>query len=105
MPEALIRKLVVTKLWQVGDTFAPEKWFKKLEQATKWDWDDLRHIVRGGVPDPKLMLERCAKRFVFLTQLDTDEEVLASDPYMRRADIHKRSIDECNRLAQEQRLN
>jgi predicted nucleotidyltransferase component of viral defense system len=104
VPETLIRKLVVTKLWQVSDAFSPDKWFKKLEQATKWDWDDLRQLVRGGAPDPKLMLERCAKRFAFLKQLDADEEVLATDPHQRRADIHKRSVKECHRLAQERRL-
>jgi len=104
MSEALIRKLVVTKLWQVSDAFAPDKWFGKLEQAIKWDWDDLRQLVRGGAPDPKLMIERCAKRFAFLSQLDADEAVLAADPHQRQSDVHKRSIEECNRLAQEHRL-
>ena len=104
LPEALIRKLVVTKLWQANDSFSPDKWFKKLEQATKWDWDDLRQLVRGGAPDPKLMLERCAKHFAFLKQLAADEEMLAADPHKRRVDVHKQSIEVCNRLAQEQRL-
>jgi len=104
MPEVLIRKLAVIKLWQVRDTFAPERWFTKLEQAIKWDWDDLRQLVRGGVPDSKLMLERCAKRFAFLSQLDADEAALAADPHQRRTDIHARLIKVCNRLAQEHRL-
>ncbi len=104
MPEALIRKLAVIKLWQAGDTFVPDKWFAKLEQAMKWDWDDLRQLVRGSESDPKLMLERCTKRFAFLTRLDDHEAVLAADPHKRRADIHKRCIEECNRLAQEHRL-
>ena len=104
MPEALIRKLVVIKLWQVGDAFSPDKWFAKLQQAIKWDWDDLRQLVRGAVTDPKLMLERCTKRFAFLGQLDPDEVVLATDPYHRSIEVHKRSVEECRRLAQEQRL-
>lgn len=104
MPEALIRKLVVIKLWQVRDAFVPDKWFAKLAQAVKWDWDDLRQLVRGGAPDPKSMLERCTRRFAFLAQLDPDEVILAADPHQRRADIHKRSVEECNRLALEQRL-
>lgn len=70
----------------------------------KWDWDDLRQLVRGGAPDPKKMLERCAKRFAFLSQLDADEATLAADPHQRRTDIQARLITECNRLAQEHRL-
>ena len=104
MPEALIRKLVVTKLWQASDAFVPDKWFEKLKQAAKWDWDDLRHLVRGGAPDSKLMLERCTKRFAFLSQLDADEAALAADPHQRQSDVHKRSIEACNRLVQEHRL-
>lgn len=104
MPDALIRKLVVTKLWQVSDAFVPDKWFEKLKQAAKWDWDDLRQLVRGGSPDPKLMLERCTKRFAFLSQLDADEAALAADPHQRQSVVHKRSIEACNRLAQEHRL-
>ena len=47
MPEALIRKLVVTKLWQANDVFVPDKWFEKLKQAAKWNWDDLRTACAG----------------------------------------------------------
>ncbi len=104
MPDALIRKLVVTKLWQASDAFVPDKWFEKLKQAAKWDWDDLRQLVRGGSPDPNLMLERCTKRFAFLSQLDADDAALAADPHQRQSDVHKRSIEACNRLAQENRL-
>ena len=104
MPDALIRKLVVTKLWQVRDAFVPEKWFAKLQEAEKWNWDDLRQLVRGGAPDPAEMLERCAKRFAFLSHLDADEATLTADPHQRRTDIHKRTVEECNRLAQEHRL-
>lgn len=48
LPEALIRKLAVLKLWQARTAFAPERWFAKLEQAIRWNWDDLRQLVRGG---------------------------------------------------------
>ena len=104
LPEALIRKLVITKLWQVRDSFSPERWNAKLAAAREWHWDDLRQLVRGGVSDPKLMLERCATRFAFLADMNADEAALAADPYQRKQDIHEKLVSECNELAQKHRL-
>lgn len=102
--EPLIRKLVITKLWQVRDSFSPARWNAKLVDAKAWDWNDLRQLVRGGVPDPGQMLERCARRFAFLADMNADEAALAEDPYQRRLDIHQKLVAECNALAQEHRL-
>ena len=104
LPEALIRKLVVIKLWQARDSFSPERWNAKLTEAGAWDWDDLRQLVRGGVPEPGRMLERCAGRFAFLAGMNADEAALAADPHQRRRDIHERLVAECNALAGEHRL-
>ena len=104
LPEALIRKLVIIKLWQVRDSFSSDRWNAKLNDARAWDWDDLRQLVRGGVSDPKLMLERCAKRFAFLADMNADEAALAADPYQRQYDIHQKLISECHALAREHRL-
>jgi predicted nucleotidyltransferase component of viral defense system len=104
LPEALIRKLVIIKLWQVRDSFSPERWDAKLAEAEAWDWDDLRRLVRGGVSDPRQMLERCARRFAFLADMNADEAELAADPYERRGDIHEKLVTECNALASEHRL-
>jgi predicted nucleotidyltransferase component of viral defense system len=102
--EPLIRKLVITKLWQVRDSFSPDRWNAKLADAKAWDWDDLRQLVRGGVQDPGQMLERCARRFTFLADMNADEATLAEDPYQRKLDIHQKLVAECNALAQEHRL-
>lgn len=102
--ESLIRKLVVIKLWQVRDVFSPERWNAKLNDAKAWYWDDLRQLVRGGISDPERMLERCAKRFTFLADMNADEAALAADPYQRKSEIHKKLVTECNALAQEHRL-
>jgi predicted nucleotidyltransferase component of viral defense system len=102
--EPLIRKLVIIKLWQARDSFSPDRWNTKLADAKAWDWDDLRQLVRGGVPDPAQMLERCARRFAFLADIDADEAALAEDPYQRKQDIHQKLVAECNALAQEHRL-
>ena len=104
LPEALIRKLVIIKLWQVRDSFSSDRWNAKLNDARAWNWDDLRQLVRGGVSDPKLMLERCAKRFAFLADMNADETALAADPYQRKYDIHQKLVSECNALAREHRL-
>ena len=104
LPEGLIRKLVIIKLWQVRDSFSSDRWNAKLNDARAWNWDDLRRLVRGGVSDPKLMLERCAKRFAFLADMNADEAALAADFYQRKYDIHQKLISECNALAREHRL-
>ena len=104
LPEALIRKLVVVKLWQVRDRFSPERWSAKLEGARAWDWDDLRQLVRGGVSDAGQMLERCRRRFAFLADMNPDEVALAADPYQRKFDIHQKLVAECNALALEHHL-
>ena len=104
LPEALIRKLVIIKLWQARDSFSPERWKAKLNHAKAWDWDDLNLLVRGGVSDPQQMLHRCAARFAFLANMNADEAVLAADPYQRNDAIHKKLVAECNALALEHRL-
>lgn len=102
--EPLIRKLVIIKLWQARDSFSPQRWNAKLAEAKAWDWDDLRQLVRGGVPDPAQMLERCARRFAFLADMNADEAALAEDPYQRKQGIHQKLVAECNALAHEHRL-
>jgi predicted nucleotidyltransferase component of viral defense system len=104
LPEALVRKLVIIKLWQVRDSFSPERWNAKLADAKARDWDDLRQLVRGGVSDPKQMLGRCARRFGFLADMNADEAALAADPYQRKHDIHQKLVSECNALALGHRL-
>lgn len=104
LPQALIRKLVVLKLWQSRDTFVPERWLAKLEDARGWDWDDLRTLVRGGVPDRAAMLARCRERFAFLAELDPDEATLAADGHQRRCDLHAVLTEQCRAMAQGQRL-
>ena len=102
--EPLIRKLVIIKLWQARDIFSPERWNAKLAEAKAWDWDDLRQLVRSGVPDPQQTLNRCATRFAFLADMNADEAALAADPYRRDHGIHQKLVDECNAMAREHRL-
>lgn len=102
--EPLIRKLVIIKLWQARDSFSPERWNAKLNDARAWNWDDLRQLVRGGVSDPQELLNRCSRRFAFLADMNADEAALAADPYQRKHDIHQELVAECRELAREHHL-
>lgn len=104
LPQALIRKLVVLKIWQSRDTFVPDRWFEKLADAGAWDWHDLRTLVRGGVPDPAVMLRRCRERFAFLGELEGDEAMLAADGFQRLGNLRDALSERCRELAQGQRL-
>lgn len=42
----LLRRLVVIKLWQVGDTFDAEGFVTRLQNGN-YDWADLRRLVRA----------------------------------------------------------
>ena len=46
LDQALIRRLVVLKLWQAGDRFDPDRLMRKFEDGNDFDWDDLGQLVR-----------------------------------------------------------
>ena len=48
LDQALVRRLVVLKLWQARDTFDPARLMQKFEEGKEFDWDDLRqlHLAR-----------------------------------------------------------
>ncbi len=78
----LVRRLVVLKIWQAGDAFDPEALMTKFDDATAFDWDDLRQLVRRTQTiDPAEIAAACQKGFAFLTELDPREEDLATDPH------------------------
>jgi predicted nucleotidyltransferase component of viral defense system len=86
--QSLLRRLVVLKLWQVRDSFDPEKLFAKFSDAKAFDWDDLGDLARHGErPDAARIIAACKKGYAFLAELTTDELVLAKDSHRRRHDI------------------
>jgi hypothetical protein len=79
-----IRRLVVLKLWQAGDTFEPARLMRKFEEGREFDWDDLRDLVRRDARiDRERICADCARGFRFLADLSPKEQVLANDPYQR----------------------
>jgi predicted nucleotidyltransferase component of viral defense system len=75
----LLRRLVVLKLWQVRDPFDPEVFFERL-QSSRYDWDDIRRLVRVGEPlDAKAIVHTLETRYAFLRQLSELEQQVIQD--------------------------
>ena len=56
----------------------------KFDDATAFDWDDLRQLIRRTQAiDPAEIAAACQKGFAFLTELDPAEAELAADPHQR----------------------
>src|SRR6202050_2591694 len=52
LAQALIRRLVVLKLWQARDTFDPARLIQKFQDGGGFDWEDLRQLLnRAAVID------------------------------------------------------
>jgi predicted nucleotidyltransferase component of viral defense system len=84
LEHGLIRRLVVLKLWQAGDTFDLARLMRKFEEGTEFDWDDLRDLVRRTDEiDRERICAACAEGFRFLADLTPDERALANDAHQR----------------------
>lgn len=76
---ALLRRLVVIKLWQAHDTFSGDGFLERLE-AGLYDWEDLRRLVRRTEKiDGSRIIRKCVARYEFLRDLEEDEQELAAD--------------------------
>ena len=91
LDQALIRRLVVLKLWQARDTFDPARLMQKFQDGRNFDWDDLRDILnRAVVIDQDRISSDCVRGFGFLAELTPDEQVLANDQYQREKVLWER---------------
>ena len=91
LDQALIRRLVVLKLWQARDTFDPARLMQKFEDGRDFDWDDLRQLLnRAVVIDRERITADCVRGFGFLADLTEDERTLASDQYQREQAVADR---------------
>lgn len=80
----LIRTLAVIKCWNVGTRFDPGRLLGRL-RAGKYDWDDLRQLVRRSERvDPGEMIATCEKRYQFLLELSAGEKRLIADSKRRQ---------------------
>src|SRR5208337_4840337 len=84
LDQALIRRLVVLKLWQARDTFDPTRLMRKFEDGRDFDWDDLRQLLnRAVVIDRERITGDCVRGFGFLADMTEDERALGRDQYQR----------------------
>ena len=84
LDQALIRRLLVLKLWQARDTFDPARLMNKFEDGRDFDWDDLRQLLnRAAVIDRERITADCVRGFGFLAELTADEQTLANDQHQR----------------------
>ena len=84
LDQALIRRLLVLKLWQARDTFDPARLMNKFEDGRDFDWDDLRQLLnRAAVIDRERITADCVRGFGFLAELTADERTLANDQHQR----------------------
>ncbi|MGA3239244.1 MAG: nucleotidyl transferase AbiEii/AbiGii toxin family protein [Bryobacteraceae bacterium] len=88
---ALIRRLVVLKLWQARDTFDPERLMRKFEEGRAFDWDDLGQLVRRTVAiNRERITADCVRGYRFLLDLTEEERQLANDPHQRERALWQR---------------
>jgi len=88
LDQALIRRLVVLKLWQARDSFDPDRLMRKLEAGNDFDWDDLAQLVRRTTAiNRRRITADCVSGFAFLRDLTEDERVLAADSHQRERDL------------------
>jgi predicted nucleotidyltransferase component of viral defense system len=78
LDQALIRRLVVLKLWEARHTFDPARLIQKFQDGRGFDWEDLRQLLnRAAVIDRETITADCVKGFGFLADLTDDERTLA----------------------------
>ena len=88
--QAMIRRLVVIKLWQARDSFDPAALVKKFEDGRDFDWDDLRQLTRRSAEiDQDRITRDCVRGFSFLAALTPEEERLAQDSYQREQSLYE----------------
>jgi predicted nucleotidyltransferase component of viral defense system len=91
LDQALVRRLVVLKLWQAHDTFDPTRLMQKFEDGREFDWDDLRQLLNRTVDlDRERICADCVRGFGFLLNLTDDEKILVHDKYQREQAIAKK---------------
>lgn len=91
LDQALIRRLVVLKLWQARDSFDPERLLRKFEEGRDFDWNDLSQLVRRTITiDRDRITADCVRGFRFLLDLTEEERILAADPHQRERELWER---------------
>jgi len=89
---ALVRALVVLKLWQVRDPFEPDVFIERLHKD-KYDWPDLSRLVASDFRvGEDMILQRCVNSFSFLKNLSPEEDQVAKDCKAHRQKVARDTL-------------
>ena len=90
LDRAVIRRMVVLKLWQSRDLFVPAALMQKFEDGRDFDWEDLRQLVRRTAEiDRDKITRECVQGFRFLSDLTAEETALVADKYQREMVLYE----------------
>jgi len=99
LDQNLIRRLVVLKLWQTRDTFAPERLMQKFQDGRAFDRDDLRQLLRRTIGiDRDRITADCVRGFRFLENLSAEKRTLAADAHQRERELCERLRAGCSKM-------
>jgi hypothetical protein len=81
---ALVRKIAVLKCWETNFVFDAPIFLSGIGTG-QYDWADLRRLLRRGREIKQdVMTKVIQKTYAFLRELNSDETLLAGDPYRRQ---------------------
>jgi len=89
----IVRKIVVIKCWETNFAFDPENFLAGLRDG-HYDWFDLRRLVRRGWDiHTDAIIHQVQDGFAFLSDLTSEETLLAGDPYSRQHEAYRVLVD------------
>ena len=89
-----VRKIAVLKCWETNFTFDPASFLAGIETG-QYDWSDLRRLLRKGREvQPALIMRGVRENYAFLSELGSEEALLAGDPYQRQKKAYQAVLAE-----------
>jgi len=89
-----VRKIAVLKCWETNFTFDPASFLAGIETG-QYDWSDLRRLLRKGREvQPAVIMRGVRENYAFLSELGSEEALLAGDPYQRQKKAYQAVLAE-----------
>jgi hypothetical protein len=99
--EALVKKLLLLKLWNVRDRFEYAKFDGQFADKKAYDWDDLYQLIpQADHEAPETFLGRVRSAFSFMKELSEVEQAVSLDSAQRRNEEAKQLLSECVALGE-----
>jgi hypothetical protein len=94
--EALVKKLLLLKLWNVFDRFDYARFDGQFADKKAYDWDDLYQLIpRADHEAPDTFLARVRDAFSFMKELSEAEQAVSLDSAQRRVEEAQQLLAEC----------